>query len=236
MRVAICDDEVTALEFLRSLLKNQEEISLIRGYHYFNELKAAIEDGDYFDIVFMDIDLQQSTNGIDCASELSKICPCTQIIYVTGFNDHYSQQIFLQHSSLCGYLVKPVNPQLLEAMVKKASENIKNIEEQKLLIQQKGIVHAIPFRMIYYLESRGHQLFIHTVQENILCYERIVDLKEHLPRNFFQCHKSYVINFDYIKRIDKNHIGLKTGEELPISKTNYTETRSAYFQYMGEIQ
>ncbi len=234
MRVALCDDEYEAIESLRILLEHSSLVNQIRSFQSSERLRDTMEDGEYFDIVFMDIEWNDERNGIDFASALTDISPQTQIIYVTGHNDLFSQRIFLKPVNLCGYLVKPVDPSLLEAILKKAYHTIQVLEEQKLLIQQKGIVHAIPFREICYLDSQGHQLTVHTTQDSILCYERLEELKEHLPNQFFQCHKSYMVNMDVIRRIDKNRIILKTGEAIPISKAKYAETRTAYFHYMGE--
>ena len=64
--------------------------------------------------------------------------------------------------------------------------------------------------------------------------ERLEKLKERLPRSFHQCHKSYLVNMDCIRHIRQQSILLKTGEELPVSKARYAETRAAFFRYMGE--
>lgn len=236
MRVAICDDEKTALESLRLLLEQRSIISLIRSFLSSERLHDAILDGEYFDIVFMDIDWNQSRNGIDFASELNKISPCTQIIFVTGYNDRFSQHIFLKQINLCGYLIKPIDSALLDETLRKAFRAVQELAEQKLLISHKSMVHAIPFRSICYLESQGHKLLIHTTtKELIVCNERLEELKNRLPGNFFQCHKSFVVNFDYIQRVESKQVILKSNEEIPISKAKYTKTRSAYFYYMGEM-
>lgn len=216
------------------LLERSALINQIRSFQSSARLRDAMEDGEYFDIVFMDIEWNGPRNGMDFASDLTGISPQTQIIYVTGHNDLFSQRIFLKPVNLCGYLVKPVDPSLLEAILENANHTIRDWEEKKLLIQQKGVVHAVPFREICYLDSQGHQLTVHTTQDSILCYERLEELKEQLPAQFFQCHKSYMVNMEVIRRIDKNRIILKTGEEIPISKAKYAETRTAYFRYMGE--
>ena len=235
MRVALCDDENAATEYLRGQLEQNANINHIRCFQSFSGLFDTLEDGEHFDIVFMDIDWHGEKSGIDFASVLAELSPQTQIIYVTGHSDRFVQRIFLKDATLCGYLVKPVDAALLDALVEKAARTIQSLEEQKLLIQQKGAVYAIPYGEICYLDSRGHQLTVHTVNGSILCYERLEEMKQRLPGRFFQCHKSFLVNMDAVRRIDKNRILLKTGEEIPISKAKYTDTRTAYFRYMGEM-
>jgi DNA-binding LytR/AlgR family response regulator len=65
--------------------------------------------------------------------------------------------------------------------------------------------------------------------------EQIAELKKGLPCCFYQCHKSYLINFDYVRQIEKNKVILKSNEIIPISRTNYSSTRSSYFDYLRNV-
>lgn len=234
MRVAICDDEIDSLEFLQSRLEQTGRADIIRGFLCAQQLQDAIAEGESFDLIFMDIEWNQPQNGIDIAAAVNEKCPETQIIFVTGHPDRFFQQIFLKPVNLCGYLDKPVDPEVLEKLLHKAVETLRSREQHQLLIQHKGVVHALPVFKICYIESRGHQLTVHMAQGNVVCYERLEKIKERLPDCFFQCHKSYLVNMDCIRRIEKNSILVKTGDELPVSKAKHAQTRAAFFRYMGE--
>ncbi len=233
MRIAICDDETDALDILQSRLEHNSRISQIGKYLSAKQLQDAIAEGECFDLIFMDIELNAPKNGIDLASSVNEACSDTQIVFVTGHPDCYYQQIFLKPVNLCGYLAKPVDSAVLEKLLQKAMETIRAREAQKLLIQQNGTIHAVPISRIKYLESRGHQVIIHT-DEKLICYERLEKLMARLSRSFFQCHKSYLVNMDFIRRIEKSSALLKNGEAIPISKAKYADTRTAFFRYMGE--
>lgn len=234
MRIAICDDETDALDMLQSRLEHNGRVSQIRKYLSAKQLQDAIADGECFDLIFMDIELNEPKNGIDVASSVNEVCSDTQIVFVTGHPDCYYQQIFLKPVNLCGYLAKPVDPYFLEKLLQKALETIRALGAQKLLIQRNGTIHLILISKIKYLESRGHQITIHTDDESIICYERLEKLMERLSPSFFQCHKSYLVNMDFIRRIEKSSVLLKNGGEIPISKAKYADTRNAFFRYMGE--
>ena len=233
MRVAVCDDEREAILYLSELLKKNQKIDVVNQYTNQNEFMNQIRNGEQFDIVFMDIDWKKETDGIQLSKILYEISPMTQIIYVTGYNDRFSQQIFLENSNLCGYLVKPVRAELLDKLLQKAEERAEHTEE-KLLIRQKGTVQAIPIREIYYLESKGHHVIVHTRKEDVEVYGRLDSIKDKLPKCFLQCHKSYVVNMNDILFIDKNEILLKGEHRVNISRAKYGEVRELYFQYMGE--
>lgn len=234
MRIAICDDEKGALDSLCAMVETSRFANQVHGFLSPEKLWEAIEFGTHFDLVMLDIEWNLPQNGIDFAARLFPVSPNTQVIYVTGYNDRFSQQIFLKPANICGYLVKPVQEELLSQLLGKAWKTAEEWEEQKLLVQQKGVLHAIPLRKIYYLESRGHQVSVHTLEERILCYDRLESMKERLPENFLQCHKSYLVNLDNVRRIERNRLILKSEEEVPISKSRYAHTRSAYFRYAGE--
>ena len=86
---------------------------------------------------------------------------------------------------------------------------------------------------ILYIESKGHAATIHTIHENFTCYEQLAGLMKRLPGNFEYSHKSYLINFDKIKRIEKNKLILLNGIEIPVSKNKHTELKRLYFTYIG---
>ena len=234
MRVAICDDESIALEMLHEQLKEIREITQIRTYLASADFLLSVENGERFDLVFMDIDWKEEKTGIDFAADLLKLSPLTQIIYVTGYNDRFSQQIFLKNANLCGFLVKPVNMDTLLQLLEKAKEKMVLQEEEKLVVKGSGIIHAIPYQEISYFESAGRKLVIFTLDGKIEIYEKLDDLRKRLPEGFLQCHKSFLVNMNHIRRIDKKHILLKSGAEIPISRAKYAETRERYFRYMGE--
>ena len=154
MKAAICDDEIELwTEFKRQISENRN----IEHTDYFsdiNQLSEKIRQGEKYDILFLDIEMGKETvNGIDFAELLYQKCPDVQVIFVTGYHEKYVQKIFLKKINSCGYLMKPVEQDILDKIVIKAMENITEQEKEKLYIQQKGTLWAIPFQSIYYIES-----------------------------------------------------------------------------------
>ena len=229
--IAICDDEPIAIEYLVDLLKDMMNIDTISSFSSQQELLEATKK-QTFHIIFMDIDWKDGPNGILLSRKLFELCPDTQIIYVTGYNDRFSQHIFLTDSNLTGYLVKPVQKDLLERVLERAFLKMKT-QSDKFTIDQKGVIRSIPYRDIYYMESRGHNVIIHTITEEIEIYARLEHCKQKLPNSFLQCHKSYLVNMDYINYINKNVIILENQWKVPISRSRYESSREHFFRYMG---
>lgn len=232
MQLAICDDDRVFLERFRAQV---EGLGLTRRIDCFSTLDSflgALEDGTQYDAVLMDIDWKQNATGMDAAETLHRLCPRTRVIYVTGYNDRFSQQVFLQKSNLSGYLVKPVDSALLRANIEKAAAAAEEREEPALAVSVSGRPVAIPCREIVYLESLGHTVGIHT-HEEVTVYERLDQLALRLPEGFLRCHKSFLVNMRRIRRFQAQEVLLDTGAAIPLSRSCSAGARAEYFRYMG---
>ena len=132
--------------------------------------------GYRFQIVFLDIDLEEERDGIDYAEEMFRIDPSMKVIYVTGYNDRYSQLIFLKKSNLAGYLTKPVSQELLVKYLQKTEEDIKREEDEKLVICSGRKIINILYSEIYFIESQGHKVIIHTENKEYTVYKKLKEI------------------------------------------------------------
>ena len=85
---------------------------------------------------------------------------------------------------------------------------------------------------ICYLESRGHQTFIHLDQKKEVCCDKLSDLEEQMGEQFVRCHQSFLVNMKYIRRIEKESLILENGKRIPISKKRDLETKERYFLHL----
>lgn len=234
MRIAICDDDHV---FLERFHRQVEDLNLARKIDCFSGLDTfldSLESGAQYDAVLMDIDWKQDTTGMDVAEILRQQSPRTKIIYVTGYNDRFSQRIFLQRSNLSGYLVKPVDTALLRANLQKVRDAALEQDPPVLTLSVSGKPVSIPCREIVYLESLGHTVDIHTRADVVTVYEKLDQLAPRLPDGFLRCHKSYLVNMRRIRRFQAQDVLLDTGAAIPMSRSRSAEARAAYFRYMGK--
>lgn len=234
MQVAVCDDNSGFLAEFDRLLRTFPQIEAVSCFSSLTAFLSAIEDGRQYDGVFMDIDWDGSDEGMDAAEHLADLSPGTKIIYITGYNDLFSQRVFLRRANLSGYLVKPVDRRLLEANLEKLSNSLPSFEPL-LTVRIRGDVLSIPHREILYLEGRGHSVIIHTLQKEITVYQKLEDLCAALPREFCRCHKSFAVNMRHIRRFQQPDILLKNGGTVPVSRARYARTKEEYFKFMGQF-
>lgn len=108
----------------------------------------------------------------------------------------------------------------------------KNIQQQALILQHGGITEKIANSQIRYIESNAHQLLIHTISGEVSLYEKLDVYEKKLHKDFLRVHKSFLVNMQYIRRIEMKEVTLQDGTVLPVSKTRYSVSRDKYFRYM----
>lgn len=234
MQIAVCDDNPLFLKEISAQLEDLHIAERVNVFSCLHTFFSSLEEVNPYDVVLMDIDWRQDETGMDVAEKLAQITPRTKIIYVTGYNDRFSQQIFLHRANLSGYLVKPVDSELLRANLVKVRKELKEQDEPLLTLSSRGKPVFVPHREILYLESLGHTVNIHTAEEQITVYARLNNILQLLPDGFIQCHKSFVVNMRQIRRFQAPDILLKNGAKIPVSRNRYAETKSAYFKFMGQ--
>ena len=232
MNIAICDNEQYAIDYLSSLCTEFSFLDSIQTYISPAALLNDIQTGTLYDLVLMDIDYNEGKNGIDYSSQIYSITPRTQIIYVTGYAERFAQHIFLQDSSLIGFLMKPVQKNILSDLLQKAQKALDSNKQTLFFNSKKGHGETIPCSEIIYLESNAHKVYIHTLNNTYSVYDQLSALFPQLPSNFIQCHKSYAVNMDKIKRIENHHIILSDNTCIQISKSHCNKVKDIYFSYM----
>jgi len=234
MEIAVCDDNKLFLQELEGQLQTLPMVENIFLFSNLDTFLFSIDGGKLYDAVLMDIKWDEKATGMDVAVELHKLCPETKIIYITGYVEQFSQQIFLHRANLSGFLTKPVDTGLLQANLQKVADALPYQEQPSLVLRQQGESVSIPLREIYYIESEGHTVAVHTAGETVTAYTRLEIIMHSLSVGFFQCHKSFIVNMNQIRRFQSGDILLKNGERVPVSRARYADTREAYFKYMGQ--
>ena len=233
MRIAVCDDQVQALEEIKQMLQDMPNVEIVHLYSDMEIFFSILKEKEYYDVVFMDIDWKDKKTGLDFAEQAQKVSPYTQIVYITAYTMDYVEDIFLRQSNLSGFLMKPIKREQLERNLQKVRDKQKHDEKGKILLHYKGKELVIPFRDITYMESQLHKVKVCLIEQEYLCNEKLVNLKERLNACFLVCHKSFVVNMDYISEFQKREIILKGGKRIPISKARYNEAKSKFFTYMS---
>lgn len=234
MKVAICDDNLIFLEELKLRLEKNQLITAVFSFSSPLELVMRIQDEEKYDLVFMDIDwgAEEKQNGFQWGEEISKLLPDVSIIFITGYNDRFAQHVLLSEANILGYMTKPVDNNILERYLKKAKENTK--DPKYLVISRHSGKISIPLDEIIFIESHNHKAIIHTETTEYEVYEKLIDLQNRLLKTFISCHKSYIINMDWVSTYEGKTFRMRNDREISISRAYSAKAKEAFFRYLGE--
>lgn len=233
IRIAICDDEKNIRAYLRTLVRKQDSESEITEYESADEY---LSDGIEHDLLFLDIEMKDSTSGMDGMSMAKQLRGMELdrqpvIIFVTGYEKYVYDAFDVDAFQ---YLLKPINEQKFVEVFSRAAGQILSEAEQKkktLVIQYGSESRAIPLDNIYYLESRNHKVVLYLKEGELEYYAKIGDLEEKLAGQFYRIHRGYLVNLAYVEGYDKTEVTLANGDRLPLSK-KYDDFAAAYLQFM----
>jgi len=240
----IIDDEPLARTRLeKMLLEFPKTIKIIGSAKNGVEAKQQIEELQP-DLLFLDIEMPGLT-GFQLIEKLEKI---PLIIFCTA-HDEYSLQAFETNS--IDYLVKPVRLERLDKTIKKLQqfttvnmpntilEVIKTLtkeKEQKVMTSitaKKGDkLIFIKLEDIPYFEASDKYVNIYTNKENYMTEKSLTQLEAQLPECFLRVHRSFIINTNYVKEVQKYFNSRYIIKLTNRMSTNITTGRS----YINEIK
>ncbi len=112
----------------------------------------------------------------------------------------------LQPDSL---LFSPLDKDEFQRTILRLEQMAQQEYKRCLTLVTKGKIYRIPYQKILYVESMGHQLCVKTWEEEIRSYGKLDDLLDRLPPYFLHCHKSYLINLNYVRQLRCTGYGWK---------------------------
>ena len=232
----IIDDERLARLTLRKDLEKFPEIIIVGEASGVKMAKSLIEETNP-DLLFLDVQMIDGT-AFDL---LNQIEYSGKIIFITAY-DKYALRAF--EVNAVDYLLKPISLKRLQHAIEKLSdENIadklpapKLNYDDRLMVMHKNSVNFIKINSISTVCASREYSYIHTIEGKVyLTSTSITEWENRLPdMNFIRIHRSTIINFDYIVKINHNITGAAEvilqgfTEPLIISRNYFRKLRKRY--------
>lgn len=177
-------------------------------------------------IYFLDIDFKSSTNGLKLGAEIQKLDPNAILIFVTT-HDELAIETLRYRLMALDYILKDlpdVEGQVCKALqcVRERFSAAQSSGQDKLRIKTIGEgYYFLSKQKIYYIEALTgkHKVSIHTANEILATSCSLSELSAKVGEDFILCHKSYLVNTNYIKKLkqESREILLDNGETLRCS-------------------
>lgn len=246
LNALLVDDEPSARLELRMYLTN-----LCPDVHILDEAENVSDAVKLIhkhkpDIVFSDIDMPGLT-GLQLLDFFNEDEMTFELIYVTAFSEYAVNAFQL---SAIDYLLKPIQPELLQKAVEKVQlkqnykgterlailkENLNNDFNRIALTLSDG-VQFVEINDILYLKAENVYTEVYMVNgTKILVSKPIKNFEKMLETNpyFFRSHRTYLINIRHIKQYIKTDGGVAIMDddaEVPIARDRKDEFIKSWAQ------
>ena len=217
IRCYVVDDEPSAIALMKEYIEQTPGLELVGTS--LNPV-PAIDDltGENApDITFIDVDMRQ-LSGMDLAGMVNLY---TTVVFTTAFPE-YALQAFEKEAF--DFLLKPINyGRFLKCIahakrkMKQAAKNAHPIREDFFNIKSeiKGRMVKIIIEEVVYIEGAVNYIQIHTVEGKHMTYITMKEIEHYLPKPLFaRIHRSFIVNVNFVKVIERNQIKLQNGESL----------------------
>lgn len=218
LNVLIVDDEKPARDEMTFLLQKVPEITIVdrasSGEQAISMIKKLKPD-----LIFLDVEMPE-INGFQVAERIQEMGPSPGIIFITAY-DKYALQAF--EIRAVDYILKPIELDRLQRSIEKFRKqsqtnqihnysainkmmmrlNNKEKAPQYLSIIQGDSYKPIPMNKIILIEAHGRTVNVVTEEGKFNYTRSIGEMESLLNREyFFRCHRSSIVNLDYIQKID----------------------------------
>lgn len=248
MKVAIIDDEASAITLLKDMISMLPMDITICGSAQNTQSALQLIETAQPDLLLLDIMLgSESGFGL-----LDKLSPSQhyQLVFTTAYSDYAIRAI--QYGAL-DYLLKPISFDSLQKVMQKSYTNYLHYQQKQteveLLRQQIEIIRhinqeekptqriairllegikIIEFDQIITIHGQGNYSIFHlTGGEDVISSRPLSFYTQILPdKHFYRAHKSYIINLLHLLEIRKKdgfQALLHKSITVPISRRAYSE-------------
>jgi len=222
IRCYVIDDESDAVELLKDYITRTPGLELCGSSENPLEALDFLTGANAPDITFVDIDMRQ-LSGMELAGMVNLY---TTVIFTTAF-PQYALQAYEKEAF--DYLLKPIDYARFLKCVQRVKRNWHRIRQDSnnqdepyfnIKSEIKGRMIKIRCDEVIFIEGAVNYIQIHTVKGKHMTYLSLNGIIPRLPVKFFRrIHRSFVINVNYVRIIERNQVGLEDGRFLPMGDT-----------------
>lgn len=220
IKIGIIENEKKYSQNLCDLLETWSSAqSCTLDIQLFSTGKEILQTNDLdHNILFIDIQLDD-TNGVDIAKTLRKKNCSSEIVFLTAYKE-YVFEGYNVHA--LNYILKPITYEKLKACMDAVLESI---QSENYILRNRDIIIKIPYKEIMYILSSRHHMDIVTKEKTYTHLISIKKLLNCLPAQFVQCHRTAIINVNFIQKLEGREVLMSDFTTLPISNTYLKDVR-----------
>lgn len=234
-QIAVCDDDRAdrgnIVQLTRRIMDEAGVPCAVEAYDAGGPLLKEIRSGRHFDLLLLDVRMA-GLDGMSLASELMEAPARPDVVFISTDRDMALQGYRVDARR---FLAKPVEPgQLREALLhccREAAERAQRRDD--LLLPTAAGEVRVAVRGIRYAESWGRAARISTPSGLLETRLRLGELAARLPEQFIYCHRTILVNLDYVRRLGQGELELRGGGTLPVSRYRAAEVQRLLLEQLN---
>ncbi|MCI9240930.1 LytTR family DNA-binding domain-containing protein [Oscillibacter sp.] len=233
IKFAICDDEPLMAQELAGHLADYMKENLITAYSVssFSDGRALLDAIDRFDVIFLDIQMEQP-DGMETAKLLRRRGDHSLLVFVTVLKELVFDAFQVEAYD---YLLKPLDRARFKQTMERVLRSLDRKTAEDIVIQRGTGCEVVLLSDIVYCEVLGRKIYLHKHDGTVSdYYDKLEDLERRVDGRFFKCHRSFLVNLDYVRGCQDGQVLLAQGERIPASRLRERELTQALLRYMKE--
>lgn len=232
IRAAVCDDEKYMADAVKKMAADFFRAQNIETViEVFLSGKELLKYEKTIDILFLDIQMKE-TDGMETARILRRRGFKGYLIFITVLRETVFEAFEVQAYD---YLVKPIEQSRFQKTMERVLASMQSAGEANLLVQRGYESRLVPFEQIIFCEIIDRKVYLHLTSFEIVdYYDRIENLEIKLDGRFFRCHRSFLINLQYLRSYKNQTAYMEGGKQIPVSRLRSKEFSGVILRYMKE--
>ncbi len=236
IHVGFVDDDSYIIDIFKgSVISIFKKYGIDADFETFVDPSRVIEEAkEEFDILFCDIEMPDM-DGITLSSLYKEKHPFTEIIFISNREDKVFDSLtvhpfgFVRKKNFLNDIQKIIASYVDKKLMAKPAEYIS--------VKQGTNVIKIYIDDIIYIETNKRNQYIHLVNrempvETTLTMKALCDALE--SKGFIYCHKSFLVNYRFIKEIRTDTILLTDGTSVYLARRKATEVKEKYMELIKD--
>lgn len=223
MNVVICDDERSCIDQVKrcvetwSMQYHHTDAVMIHSFQSSEDLYEQYEKGLSIDMLFLDIQIPSEMSGMDVAKLIHEQNEYIPIAFITNYSEYACDGYYV---NALRYIIKPIQQKVIDECLDIAWNRWVLAQSESISIQMGKQAILLPIRDIIWVEASAHFIKIEAVGIAPLeVRAKLSDYYSMLPHGMFaQCHRGFIVNIKYVRRIQPNQITLAGGKVIPVGR------------------